>query len=88
VKGVDYPALRRRVLMFYFAAGLNLLMGLYVMSAGSAVAERSTVWLISLVFLVFAGVNYYMARILAKRWDAHVRQQNATKQSPDGQAQQ
>ena len=88
MKGVDYPALRRRVLMFYFAAGLNLLMGLYVMSAGSAVAERSTVWLISLVFLAFAGLNYYMARILAKRWDAHVRQQNATEQSPGGQAQQ
>ena len=79
VKGLDYAAVRKRVLMFYFAAGLNLLMGFYVMTAGSAVAERGTVWLISLVFLAFAGINYYMARTLAKRWEAHVRQQNKEK---------
>jgi hypothetical protein len=85
LKGLDYAGLRRRLLMFYFAAGLNLLMGLYVMSAGSAVAERSTVWLISLVFLAFAGLNYYMARTLTKRWAAHTRQQNAAEQAPGEQ---
>ena len=81
MKQLDYAGVRRRVLMFYFAAGLNLLMGLYVMSAGSAVADRSTLWLISLIFLVFAGLNYYMARTLAKRWQTHARQQNAAEQA-------
>jgi len=78
VKTLDYAAVRKRMLMFYFAAGLNLLMGFYVISAGSAVAERGMVWLISLVFLAFAGLNYYMARTLAKRWEAQMRQQDAT----------
>ena len=78
MKTLDYAAVRKRVLMFYFAAGLNLLMGFYVITAGSAVAERGTVWLISLVFLVFAGLNYYMARTLAKRWEAQMRQQDGT----------
>ena len=81
MKQLDYAGLRRRVLMFYFAAGLNLVMGLYVISAGSALAERSTVWLIACIFLAFAGLNYYMARTLAKRWQTHVRQQNAAGQA-------
>ena len=73
MKPLDYSGVRKRVLMFYFAAGLNLLMGLYVLSAGGGVADRGKVWLIALVFLAFAGLNYYMARVLTKRWDAHVR---------------
>ena len=88
MKVPDYAALRRRILMFYFAAGLNLLMGLYVLSAGSAVAERGTLWLIALIFLVFAGLNYYMARTLAKRWEAHVRQQNTVEQTAGEQPKQ
>jgi hypothetical protein len=74
VKPLDYAGVRKRILMFYFAAGLNLLMGLYVVSAGGGVADRSTVWLIAFIFLAFAGVNYYMARKLTKRWHAHVTQ--------------
>jgi hypothetical protein len=77
LKQLDSAALRRRVLMFYFAAGLNLLLGFYVISAGGAVAERGTLWLIALMFLAFAGLNYYMARTLARRWQTHVTQQNA-----------
>ena len=73
MKPLDYSGVRKRVLMFYFAAGLNLLMGLYVLSAGGGVADRGKLWLIALVFLAFAGLNYYMARVLTKRWDAHVR---------------
>jgi hypothetical protein len=88
VKELDYAALRRRVLMFYFAAGVNLLLGFYVLSADSAVAERSTLWLIAFVFLAFAGVNYYMARTLAKRWAAHVKQQSAANQVTGEQAKQ
>ena len=73
MKPLDYSGVRKRGLMFYFAAGLNLLMGLYVLSAGGGVADRGKLWLIALVFLAFAGLNYYMARVLTKRWDAHVR---------------
>ena len=78
MKPLDHAALRKRVLMFYFAAGLNVLMGFYVLSAGSAVAQRGTVWLIACVFIAFAGLNYYMARTLVRRWEAHARQQKQT----------
>ena len=86
MKPLDYSGVRKRVLMFYFAAGLNLLMGLYVLSAGGGVADRGKVWLIALVFLAFAGLNYYMARVLTKRWDAHVRRlQSEVIAAPDVQ---
>ena len=75
MKPLDYSALRKRVLMFYFAAGLNALMGFYVITAGSAIATRGTVWLIACVFIAFAGLNYYMARTLVRRWEAQARQQ-------------
>jgi hypothetical protein len=75
VKPVDYTSVRRRVMMFYFAAALNLLMGLFVLSAGGGAVDRGKLWLIALIFLAFAALNYYMARVITKRWDAHVRQQ-------------
>jgi membrane protein implicated in regulation of membrane protease activity len=61
--------------MFYFAAGLNALMGFYVITAGGAIGERGTVWLIACVFIAFAGLNYYMARTLVRRWEAQARKQ-------------
>jgi uncharacterized membrane protein YdjX (TVP38/TMEM64 family) len=75
VKSLDYNSVRRRVLLFYLAAALNLLMGLFVLSAGGSAADRGKLWLIAIIFLAFAGLNYYMARVITKRWDAHVRQQ-------------
>ena len=58
--------LRKRMLIFYFAAGVNLLMALWVWSAGSGQAPYGTLTLITLVFLAFAGLNYYMARRINK----------------------
>ena len=59
--------LRKRVMLFYFAAGVNLLMALWVASVGgSSQASGGTVTLVTLVFIGFAGLNYYMARKLQK----------------------
>ena len=64
---LDPVQLRKRVLLFYFAAGVNLLMALWVGSVGgSSQAGGGTVTLITLVFIGFAGINYYMARKLQK----------------------
>jgi hypothetical protein len=64
---LDPVQLRKRVLLFYFAAGVNLLMALWVGSAGSAAqAGGGTVTVITLVFIAFGGLNYYMARKLQK----------------------
>lgn len=69
--------LRKRMLLFYFAAGLNLVMALWVLSVGSGQVAKGTLSLIMLIFLAFAGLNYYMARLLQKQWIAHLRQQSA-----------
>ena len=64
---LDPVQLRKRVLLFYFAAGVNLLMALWVGSVGgSSEAGGGTVTVVTLVFIGFAGVNYYMARKVQK----------------------
>ena len=74
-----YERLRKRILMFYFAAGINLVMALWVLSVGSGQIASGTIGIIVLIFFTFAALNFYMARMLRKQWDAHVRQrqQNA-----------
>ena len=72
-----YERLRRRMLMFYFAAGINLVMALWVLSVGAGKAASGTLWLIVLVFLGFAALNYYMARRLKRQWDDYLRQLQA-----------
>ena len=69
-----YERLRKRMLMFYFAAGINLVMALWVLSVGSGKVDSGTLWLIVLIFLAFAALNFYMARVLKKQWDDHLRQ--------------
>ena len=72
-----YERLRKRILMFYFAAGINLLMALWVLSVGAGKVEAGTLWLIVLIFLSFTALNFYMARTLKRQWDNHVRQNSA-----------
>ena len=64
-------ALRKRVLMFYFAGGANIVMALLVMAAGGGTAGIVAM----LVFLGFAVLQFYMARNMQKRWEALLRQQ-------------
>jgi hypothetical protein len=63
---VDPAQLRKRMLLFYFAAGVNFLMAFWVWSVGASQAPGGTLTLITLVFLAFAGLNYYMARRISK----------------------
>ncbi|HEV7394432.1 MAG TPA: hypothetical protein VGO08_22525 [Burkholderiales bacterium] len=63
---VDPAQLRKRMLLFYFAAGVNFLMAFWVWSVGAGQAAAGTLTLIMLVFLAFAGLNYYMARRISK----------------------
>ena len=67
-------SLRKRILMLYFFTGLNVVMGLFVLSAGGGVAPASTLWTIALVCLAFAGLNYYLARALRRRYEELLRQ--------------
>jgi hypothetical protein len=63
---LDPRQLRKRAMIFYFAAGVNVLMAFWVWSAAGGKTGSSTLLLITLVFLAFAGLNYYMARRITK----------------------
>lgn len=69
-----HKKLRRRLYMFYFAAVMNFVMALWVMSAGGQVAS-GTRTVIVVIFLGFAALNYYMAKKLRAQWEAYLRQQ-------------
>ena len=70
-----HERLRKRMLMFYFAAGINLVMALWALSAGAGAVESGTLAIIVLIFFAFTVLNFYMARVLKKQWDAHLREQ-------------
>ena len=69
------PRYRRRILMFYFAAGINIVMAMYVVTMGSGQIGGGTLGLITLVFLAFAFVNFYFAKMLKRRFEAQAREQ-------------
>lgn len=69
-----YARLRKRMLMFYFAAGVNLIMALWVGSVGPGQVASGTLALILLMFLGFAAVNFYMARMVKRQWEQHMRE--------------
>ena len=70
---IDERNVRKRIMMFFFAAGINLCMAMYVFVAG-ATQGGGTLTLIAFVFLGFAALNFYVARMLRKRLDVQVRQ--------------
>jgi hypothetical protein len=49
---------------------------MWVMSMGVGQAPGGTLMIIMTIFLAFAGLNFYMARLLRKQWNAHLRQKN------------
>ena len=72
-----HPKLKRRILMFYFAAGINLVMAVWVMSVGTGHAPGALLGLISFVFIAFAVVNFYVAKSLRRKWEAQARERAA-----------
>jgi hypothetical protein len=67
------PRLRRRIWMFNFAAIVNAIMGVFVLSSGASAG--GTLTLVSLIFFAFAVGNYYMARLIRRQWDSWAEQQ-------------
>jgi hypothetical protein len=62
------PRLKKRIIAFYFAGFLNLVLGLYLLINGRALVEPTT-WFVLLVFFFgFAAVDFWFARNLRKQW--------------------
>ena len=72
-----YKKMRRRLMMFYFASAMNVVMAMWVFSAGGQIASGTRTTIV-LVFLGFGALNWYMARKLKKQWDAYLRQQGSS----------
>ena len=59
--------IKTRIIMFYIGGILNALFGLYVMFEGASFLPADKVQMLSLVFLAFTVVNFYMASMLKKK---------------------
>ncbi len=60
--------IRKRMLAFYFAGFLNLMLGLYVLFNGRALVEQGMWYLLLVFFFGFAVVDFWFARTLRKKW--------------------
>jgi len=60
--------LKNRMLAFYFAGVVNLVIGLYVLFYGAAHMSRGMALLVALFFLGFAALDFYFPRMMQKRW--------------------
>jgi hypothetical protein len=62
------PRLRKRIIAFYFAGFLNLVLGLYLLINGRALVEPTTWFLLLAFFFGFAALDFWFARNLKKQW--------------------
>ena len=69
--------LKTRIIIFYIGGILNALCGLYVVFEGASFLPADKVQLLSLVFLGFTVVNFYMASMLKKKVQANVAAEQA-----------
>ncbi len=68
------PRLKKRIYAFYFAGVVNLVLGLYVLIAGSSFLPRNTVIMMVLFFFGFAAVDFYFPKVLKKKWLEQLKQ--------------
>lgn len=60
--------LRRRMMWFYFAGMVNLVLGVYVVIEGPALLGAGTASMVALFFLGFAAVDFWFPRMMKKQW--------------------
>lgn len=60
--------LRKRILAFYFAGIVNLVIGVYILLEGAKFMAPGTAMLVTVFFLAFAAVDFYFPKLMKKRW--------------------
>lgn len=60
--------LRRRILAFYFAGAVNLVLGIYTLIEGPALVGKETTLVLVLFFFGFALIDFYFPRAMKKKW--------------------
>jgi hypothetical protein len=79
----NLDGIRKRILLFYFAGGVNLFMAIYVMSAGAGTVEPTKLTTIAIIFITFALINFYVARKLRTQFNRLTRQSQARPDTTD-----
>jgi hypothetical protein len=59
--------IKTRIILFYIGGILNAMLGLYVVFEGPSFLPPDQVKILTLVFLGFTVVNFYMASFLKKK---------------------
>ena len=75
------PRLQKRITMFYLAGVINALLGLYVVIEGRAFLAPETARWLALFFFGFAAVDFWFPRVLKKKWDEAMREQQGTQRA-------
>ncbi len=60
--------LKKRILMFYMAGAINLMLGLYILFQGHAVMAPGKVMTLTVFFFAFAAVDFYFPYAMKKKW--------------------
>jgi len=60
--------LKKRILMFYIAGFLNLVLGFYVLFHGRSIVGPGTWYILLFFFFGFAAVDFWFARSLKRKW--------------------
>jgi hypothetical protein len=74
--------IKQRIILFYIGGIFNAMLGLYVVFEGPSFLPAEQVKMLSLVFLGFTVVNFYMASHLKKKVQATAGQAKSDEQSP------
>ena len=60
--------LKKRIMMFYLAGVINAFLGVYVVIEGRAFLPPETVRWLALFFFGFALVDFWLPRVLTRKW--------------------
>jgi protein-S-isoprenylcysteine O-methyltransferase Ste14 len=77
------PRLKKRIMLFYFAGVINVVLGIYVVIEGRAFLPPETARWLALFFFAFAAVDFWFPRMLKRKWQ-DMQSQAATRQTAQG----
>jgi hypothetical protein len=60
--------IKKRIVAFYVAGFLNLVLGFYLLLNGRALVDQGTFYLLLAFFFGFAAVDFWFARNLRRNW--------------------
>jgi hypothetical protein len=74
--------LKRKIMLFYAGGIINALLGLYVLFEGRSFLPADTARTLTIIFIVFAAVDFYLPYALKKKWLANNRDQQGEGSDP------